>query len=97
MTVEIEEIAGTKKFVVRNGKVVSKVECPDGYKWDRSAKKCVRITAAEKISMKKASKKAVRTRRQHAGINRIHAAKSRRKSLRIRKSRAVANKAVKHV
>jgi len=94
---QIEEIAGTKKFVVRGGKVVSKVDCPDGYKWDRSAKKCVRITATEKIAMKKASKKAVRTRRQHAGKNRISAAKSRRKSLRVRKSRSVSKKAVKKV
>ena len=94
---QIEEVAGTKRFVVRGGKVVEKIDCPDGYKFDRSSKKCVKITAAEKINMKKASRKAVRTRKQHAGANRAKAAKSRRKSMRIRKSRNVANKATRKV
>jgi len=94
---QIEEVAGTKRFVVRGGRVVQKVDCPDGYKFDRSKQKCVKITAAEKIAMKKASRKAVRTRKMHAGANRVKAAKSRRKSLRIRASRNVAHKAVRKV
>ena len=96
-TTAIEEVAGTRKMVVRGGKVVAKVECPDGFEYDRKTKKCKRITAAESVKRAKSTKKAVRTRKAHAGANRVHSAKSRRKSLKIRKSRNVAAKAVKRV
>jgi len=96
-TAAIEEVSGMRKMVVRGGKVVAKVECPAGYEYDRKAKTCVRITAAESVKRAKSSKKASRTRKAHAGINRVHSAKSRRKSLKIRTSRNVAAKAVKRV
>jgi len=86
------EVAGIRKAVVRDGAVKYKVECPDGFRYDTKTSKCVRITAAERMAMKRRSKKAVRTRKAHAGINRIHAAKSLRISKRISKSRNVANK-----
>jgi len=49
------------------------------------------------MAMKRSSKKAVRTRKAHAGLNRIRAAKSRRISDRISKSKDVANKATRIV
>jgi len=91
------EVAGIRKAVVRNGEVKYKVECPDGFRYDTKAGKCTRITATERMAMKRRSKKAVRTRKAHAGINRIHAAKSRRISKRIAKSRNVAGKATRMV
>jgi len=93
----LTEVAGLRKAVVRNGAVKYKVECPDGYRHDVKTNKCVRITASDRMSMKLRSKKAVRTRKAHAGINRIHAAKSRKISDRISKSRNVANKATRIV
>jgi len=93
----LTEVAGLRKAVVRNGSVKYKVECPDGFRHDVKTNKCVRITAADKMMMKLRSKKAVRTRKAHSGINRIHAAKSRKISNRISKSRNVANKATRMV
>jgi len=93
----IEEVTGLRKMVVRGGKVVSKVTCPEGFEFDRKSGKCKRITAAEKIARSKSSKKAQRTRKAHAGATRVSSAKSRRRSLKLRKSRNVAAKAVKRV
>jgi len=93
----LAEVAGLRKAVVRAGIVKYKVQCPDGFRYDTSSNKCVRITASDRMTMKRRSKKAVRTRKAHAGLNRIHAAKSRRISDRISKSKNVANKATRIV
>jgi len=93
----LNEVAGLRKAVVRQGVVKYKVECPEGFRHDVKTNKCVRITASDRMAMKRRSKKAVRTRKAHAGINRIHAAKSRKISARISKSRNVANKVTRMV
>jgi len=48
------------KRVVRKGKVVKKGQCPDGQKFDPSRKKCVKMTASEKVKRKKGTKIAAK-------------------------------------
>jgi hypothetical protein len=67
-----------KKRVVRNGKIVKKIVCPAG-KIVKGGK-CVTQTAKDKITRKKAAKKAVRSKRGKSyASSKIQRKKSNRK------------------
>lgn len=93
MSSVIEEIRAIRKAVVRGGELKYKVICPEGYWFDANKGKCVKVTGAMKIKKKLAVKKALRTRKKHAAINKIHMKKSLRLTERTKRAKkAILNR-----
>lgn len=82
----VTEAQGTLKTVVRKGKLVQKLVCPEGMKAENG--KCVLMSRGEKMKRIKASKKSVMTRKKNAGSNKVNAAKLRKLSDKVRKQKA---------
>ena len=77
---DLFEAAFTKKKVIRHGKVVKKKQCPKGYKFD--GKRCVKISAVERLARKKGAIKANRS-------GKAMRKRSLKRSLRIRKRKGL--------
>jgi len=56
---ELDEVA--RKKVVRGGKIVKKVVCKPGFKFD--GKKCTKISAKEKLNRSKGSKRGAKKKK----------------------------------
>lgn len=79
---QIEEARRVTR-VDSKGRKTRKIKCKRGFK--RSGNSCVPITGSEKASKKRATRKAVRTKRQQPGSQR-RASRKRLKAMRKRKS-----------
>lgn len=75
---EMEEVAPTRKRVVRKGKIKYKMKCPGEWSWNASRGICVKPTRQTQIKRSRAAKKGNRIRR----ARRVSQQKSRRRSLR---------------
>jgi hypothetical protein len=85
------EVAGIQKNVIRGGQIVTKIDCPEGYK--SSNGKCVKMNPLEVRKRVKAAKLASKTRmRKGAGAAKM-AMKMRAKSMKVRdRKESVVNK-----
>ncbi len=79
---QIEEARRVTR-VNSKGKKTKKIKCRKGYK--RSGNSCVPITGSEKASKKRATRKAVRTKKRSPGSQK-RASRKRLKAMRKRKS-----------
>lgn len=82
-----EELTEAAKRVVRvdsKGRKTRKLKCRKGYKL--KGKSCVPITGSEKARKRKATKKAVRTRKASGSGARKRSTRKRLKAMRKRKS-----------
>jgi len=78
----------TFKKIVRDGKIIKKLMCPDGFKAEDG--RCVRMQSAEVRKRQKAAKKMLKTKKKtFKGINKMLADKSRKKSLKLRERRGL--------
>lgn len=75
----IQEVAPTRKKVVRKGRVVRKKDCPPGYRLVGGSR-CQRISGARRAKLRRAGKRAARKGKAKRRI-------SRKRSLRVRKRR----------
>ncbi len=76
------EVSGTIKKVLRAGKLVTKHDCPDGYKVNRTTGKCDKMTNTERMVLSKRAKLAAKKGKS----KRLMALKKRAKTLLKRKS-----------
>lgn len=77
----IEEARALKKMVVRNGKLVSKKICPEGFKVQKNGT-CIRMSSRDVIAYKRRAKKASKTRSRRKPTT--SSARSRKRSLMVR-------------
>ena len=85
MSEDLDQIEEARRVtrVDSKGRKTRKIKCKRGFK--RSGNSCVPITGSEKASKKRATHKAIRTRRQQPGSQR-RASRKRLKAMRKRKS-----------
>ena len=79
----IQEVAPTRKKVVRKGRVVRKKDCPKGYTLVGGSR-CVKQSAGERRTRKRAGKRAARKGKAARKL-------SRKRSQRIRSRRKLKN------
>jgi hypothetical protein len=75
---DMEEVAPTRKRVIRKGTVKYKMKCPGEWSWSSSKKMCVKPNRQTQIKRSRAAKKGNRIRR----ARRVSQQKSRTRSLR---------------
>lgn len=79
----ITEVRAIRKKSIRKGKLVKRRDCPKGYRL--TGKRCVRMKARERITRKRAGKRAARKSKSARRV-------SFKRSIRIRKRRKLKTK-----
>lgn len=76
--------------VTSRGKRIRRIKCRKGFKLAPSKKTCVPITSSEKVTKRRAIRKAIRTKRKNPA-GRRKAIRRRLKAMRYRRSQGVKN------
>jgi hypothetical protein len=76
----LEEARAEKKRVVRKGKVIVKMTCPKGFKFNKQTNNCERMTAVEKRMRSKSALKGAKVRSKNT-FGKEQALKARKKSI----------------
>lgn len=74
-----------KTRVTSKGQRIKRKFCSPGYRYDASSKSCKKMSSSERMSKRKAIRKAVRTKKANPGAKK-RASRKRLKALKRRKS-----------
>ena len=85
MSEQVEEARRVVR-VDSKGRKTRRIKCRKGFKLSSNGKTCVPITGSEKASKRKATKKAIRTKRAAGSGAKKRTSRKRLKALRKRKS-----------